>query len=224
MSTAPAGPARRTGLVVEDQTKIRTWLCAVLAQTFEDMDVVSAHDLRTARAWLKDHGRHCEGFSLALVDIGLPDGSGIELIKELAVRHPGVMPVVTTVYDDDGHLFEALAAGAQGFILKDEETDVLARSLRGIERGEPPLSPAVAHRILNHFRQAAQPARDAISLTGRETEVLSLLGRGLTIAEAAKRLGLTENTVAGYVKTIYQKLNISSRAEAALEAHRRGLV
>lgn len=224
MNTISAGAARRTGLVVEDQPKIRDWLCAVLAETFADMDVVSAHDLRTARAWLKDHGRACEGFNLALVDIGLPDGSGIELIKELAALHPGVVPVVTTVYDDDGHLFEALAAGAQGFLLKDEETDTLAHSLRGIERGEPPLSPAIAHRILKHFREQAKPAKDAISLTGRETEVLTLLGRGLTIREAARRLGLAENTVAGYVKTIYQKLNISSRAEAALEAHRRGLV
>lgn len=216
---------KRTVLVVEDQPRIREWLKSVLAETFPDMAVATVDDLRSARAWVRANAR-CEiaPLTLALVDLGLPDGSGIDLIRELTTNHPTVMPVVTTVYDDDAHLFDALAAGAQGFLLKDEESDALARSLRGIEKGEPPLSPAVAHRILGYFRQVTAPKTAAAALTGRETEVLTSLGRGLTVAETARRLGLTDNTVAGYVKTIYQKLNISSRAQAALEAHRRGLV
>ena len=136
------------------------------------------------------------------------------------------MPVVVSIYDDDAHLFDAIAAGAQGYLLKDEGAEVLVGRLREIARGEPPLSPSIARRILCHFHRphdaATAPRREL--LTPRETEVLALLGRGFRIGDAADSLGLTRHTVAGYVKIIYSKLNISSRAEAALEAKRLGLV
>jgi DNA-binding NarL/FixJ family response regulator len=220
-------PQRRLGLVVEDQPKVRTWLGEVLAETFSDLVIASAGSLRTARAALAAASApEAPPLAIALVDLGLPDGSGVEFIGELAAKLPEAVPVVTTVYDDDAHLFEALAAGARGYLLKDGEPEGIKRALRGIERGEPALSPAIAHRILAHFRMPAIAGRktDASGLTARETEVLTLLGRGLTVPEAARRLGLTDHTVAGYVKIIYQKLNVSRRAEATLEAHRRGLV
>jgi DNA-binding NarL/FixJ family response regulator len=137
-----------------------------------------------------------------------------------------VAPVVVSIYDDDAHLFDAIAAGAQGYLLKDEGAEVLVGRLREIASGEPPLSPSIARRILAHFHRPAEAcnwSRREV-LTPRETEVLALLGRGLRIGDAAQSLGLTRHTVAGYVKIIYSKLNISSRAEAALEAKRRGLV
>jgi DNA-binding NarL/FixJ family response regulator len=223
----------RLGLIVEDQGDTRTWLGRMLASAFEGIIVSEAPTLSAARDWIasrrdalsRDNGvKH-----IALVDIGLPDGSGIDLIRDLARHHPAVTPIVTTIYDDDHHVFDAIAAGAQGYLLKDQHPDTLIEYLHRIDAGEPPLSPSIARRMLQHFARlqpralaAAIPAEEV--LTAREMDVLRLLGRGLRVSEAARTLGLTPHTVAGYVKTVYRKLNISSRAEAALEAARRGLV
>src|SRR5690606_29217221 len=121
----------------------------------------------------------------------------------------------------------------QGYMLKDAEAAEIVDHLLRIEAGWPAISPAIARRMLAHFRQNGaappQPAADtdagaASRLTPRELDVLRYIGRGLRISETARLLDLTENTIAGYVKTLYRKLNISSRAEAALEAAKRGLV
>jgi DNA-binding NarL/FixJ family response regulator len=223
----------RLGLIVEDQGDTRTWLGRMLASAFEGIMVSEAPTLSAARDWIasrrdtlsRDNGvKH-----IALVDIGLPDGSGIDLIRDLARHHPAVTPIVTTIYDDDHHVFDAIAAGAQGYLLKDQHPDTLIEYLHRIDAGEPPLSPSIARRMMQHFARpqpralaAAIPTEEV--LTAREMDVLRLLGRGLRVSEAARTLGLTPHTVAGYVKTVYRKLNISSRAEAALEAARRGLV
>jgi DNA-binding NarL/FixJ family response regulator len=145
----------------------------------------------------------------------------------MAERLPHAAPVVATVHDDDEHLFEAITAGAQGYLVKSQEATALAARLRRIDDGEPPLSPSIARRIMAHFRDQAReekPLPPETDLTPRELEVLTLLAKGSRVAEAAQRLGLTEQTVATYVKLIYRKLRISSRAEAALAAARRGLV
>jgi len=205
-------------LILEDQADTRAWLLGLMATRFPADAIAAAETLRAGRDWLAALPPGATG--LALIDLGLPDGSGISLIGEMVAAAPGIMPVVTTVYDDDRHLFDAIAAGAQGYILKDQAPDQFLTYLDRIDRGEPPLSPSIARRILARFR----PHTPAPNLTPRETEVLSLLGRGLRVAEAAGVLTLSEHTVADHVKAIYRKLNIASRAEAALEAQRRGLV
>jgi DNA-binding NarL/FixJ family response regulator len=212
-------------LLVEDQPRTRDWIVGVLARAFPEMTVASVASLREARAWLADYdASRGTDLSLALIDLGLPDGSGIELVRSIAASRPSVLPVVATIYDDDTHVFDAIAAGARGYLLKDEEADQLVSLLRRIEGGEPPLSPSIAHRMLAHFRNPAAPRPDDAGLTARESETLSLIAKGLTIAEAATRMGLRPQTVASYVKTIYEKLNVTSRAEATLAAVRRGLV
>lgn len=211
-------------LVIEDQSETEGWLVRIAQSAFGPSDVVLGCDLAAGHAWLDAAGPSAR--SIALIDLALPDGCGIDLIRRMADSYPGVVPVVVSIYDDDAHLFDAIAAGAQGYLLKDEGTEVLVGRPREIARGEPPLSPSIARRILAHFHRperAATWSRREL-LTPRETEVLALLGRGLRIADAARSLGLTRHTVAGYVKIIYSKLNIASRAEAALEAKRRGLV
>ncbi len=223
----------RWGLVVEDQADTRAWLARMLTSAFDGISLVEVSTLRAALDWIAAHApdlsRETATRHIALVDIGLPDGSGIDIVRELAKYHPRVTPIVTTIYDDDRHLFDAIAAGAQGYLLKDQQPDTLIQYLHRIDNGEPPLSPPIARRILQHF-STARPAMtippDASdeALTPREMDVLRLLGRGLRVGEAARVLGLTPHTVAGYVKNIYRKLNISSRAEAAVEAVRRGLV
>lgn len=211
-------------LLVEDQKSFREWMTQVLLEVFEDMEIVSFSSVKGAHAWLSQNGaKYCDNFYFALIDLGLPDGSGIELIAYIKSNWPQITCVVASVYDDDHHLFDALAAGATGYLLKDREPDVMVNYLKRIEKAEPPLSPSIARRIMAHFNQQSQlPAKEE-TLTSRENETLALLARGLTNAEVAKKMGLSSLTVASYVKVIYQKLNVNSRAEAALKAVKRGL-
>ena len=223
----PPGSVRPRGrrvLVLEDLAGVRHWLCTLVEQAFPGLEVVSAADLASARAAVS---RHAGSLHLALVDLGLPDGSGLELIAELHRSHPGLPVVVTTVHDDDAHLFGALTAGAMGYLLKEQPDAVLLHQLRRLADGEPPLSPRMAQRMLAYFQRPALPTllpeEGSATLTPRETEVLACIGRGLRVSETARALGLTHHTVASYIKTLYAKLSIRSRAEAALEAARRGL-
>lgn len=219
MST-PATDKPRRGLLIEDQPTTRDWMLDVLASAFPDLEVTCVGSLKAANAFLDKYGA---GLWLAMIDLGLPDGSGIDIVRRLQNQFPNVLPVVATIYDDDAHLFDAIAAGARGYVLKDEEASLLVGYLQRIERGEPPLSPSIALRILSHFQGHKSRPTDEAGLSPRETEVLTLLARGLTVAESAKRLGLQPQTVASYVKVIYQKLCVTSRAEATREAIRRGL-
>jgi DNA-binding NarL/FixJ family response regulator len=218
--------AIQRAFIVEDIVQTREWLTELVRKAFGAIEVATAVDLRSARAWLAGPDVNQPGL-VALVDLGLPDGSGIDLIREIRDRHPAVQVVVTTVYDDDSHLVHAIAAGAHGYLLKDRDAEELIAQLRGIDRGEAAISPAIARRILDQFRVhaafAAGSALDTPALTIRETEVLRLIGRGLTLGEASGVLGLSPQTVATHVKNIYRKLGIASRAEAALEASRRNL-
>ncbi len=202
-------------LMVEDLASSRDWLARALDIAFPGIGIDIAASLAEASALLDPPP------PLALIDLGLPDGSGVRLIEHL---HPlGTLCIVATVFDDDAHLFPALRAGAQGYVLKDQTPEALAAILRGIAEGQPPLSPSIARRLLRHFQPDPQPANDAM-LTERETDVLRLVAKGLTATEAAAALELSRHTVAGYLKEIYRKLRVGSRAEATLEAVRRGLV
>ncbi len=204
-------------LIIDDLPDALRWLTAVCQKAFPEAELRSAENLQAALNALGEQAP-----DLALVDLGLPDGSGNEFITEAARAHPDTVCVVTTVFGDDQHLFAALRAGAQGYLLKDRDQDSLAELLHGIVDGRPPLSPAIARRLLDHFHEP--PAESDVGLTEREREVLTLLAKGLTVAEAAKLLDITPNTAAGYVKIVYRKLNVSSRAEATVEAARRGLI
>ena len=167
-------------------------------------------------------------FDLALVDLELGDGHGRDVIARLAQRQPGCAIVVSTIHDDDENLFQALQTGAQGYLLKDHPIPWLATQLQGIAQGQPPLSPAIARRLLRHFQaprapqaQAQVPAQEGLSQ--REREVLGLLAQGVRIADIGQALGISRHTVGDHVKAIYRKLGISSRAEAALQARGMGL-
>lgn len=211
-------------LVVEDKPDTRAWLAQVVEQAFPGVEVEGVGDLKSARRVLAARA----ALRFALVDLGLPDGSGTELIQEMQHTHPTTPAIVTTVYSDDDNLFGAIAAGAQGYLLKSQSAELLARHLQRLEDGVLPLSPSIARRMLAFFRErrpvSTVPRESVVNLSPRETEVLTCIGRGLRVSETAARLGLAESTVASYVKNLYAKLNISTRAEAALEASRRGLL
>ena len=207
--------AYASALVVDDLASSRDWLTRSVERAFPGIEVRVAVDLASARALAEPLP------DLALVDLGLPDGSGVELIAMLAAR--GTLCVVASVFDDDAHLFPALRAGAQGYVLKDQAQDMLGDLLCGIAAGQPPLSPSIARRLLREFQPAPAAVGD-VALTPRETEVLRLIAKGLTVPEVGNLLGLTRHTTAGYVKDIYRKLSVTTRAEATLEAARRRLV
>lgn len=208
----------RTALVLEDVPEAQEWLTRALHSSFPEIAVESVSSVQEARTRLASPPAP----DLALIDLGLPDGSGIDVIAQIKRDVPATLCIVVSIFDDDAHLFPALRAGAQGYLLKDQPVKQLAELLRGITQGRPPLSPAIARKLLNFFHAA--PAEIPDPLTRRETEVLSLIGKGITQAEVARMLGISPHTVCGHVKEIYRKLNVSSRAEAALTAQKLGLI
>jgi DNA-binding NarL/FixJ family response regulator len=240
-------------LILEDNPVARSFLCRVVRESFSDANAITeAGDLETARRHINltggDHGLHgVDPFKLILVDLELPDGNGMELLAEL-VHYPATK-IVTTLYSDDDHLFPALQRGADGYLLKEDRFEVLVEELQKIVRGQPPLSPAIARRLLTHFRDShvadAQAPDSSLMrattfttsrpvpidkmpdherLTPRENEVLTYLSKGFTIKEIASLMGIKWFTVNDHIKSIYKKLNVSSRAEAAVLASKQGLV
>lgn len=210
-------------LVVEDIPEVRDWLAGIAVAAFPGAAVRLAGDVGNALQAVRSGS-----FDLALVDLVLPDGSGIAALRALAAAQPDCLAVVTTVLGDDASIVGALAAGAQGYLLKDQPEAVQIRQLRQLADGMPALSPPVARQLLAHFRAAAPPAAprpdSENGLTPREREVLSYIARGLRAGEVGRAMGISEHTVCGYIKSIYRKLDISSRAEAATEAARLGLM
>jgi DNA-binding NarL/FixJ family response regulator len=204
-------------LIVEDVPETRKWLGTLLRRAFPDAEQVEVATLRAALAIVSDP------FDLALIDLGLPDGSGLDVLRAMRRMQSGAVCVVTTVMGDDVSIVSALSSGADGYLLKEQPEEVLIRQLLQISAGVPALSPAIARRIMEHFRLTGPVAAPDAELTARETTVLALIARGLRNAEVAAELGLAETTVAGYIKAVYRKLGISSRAEAAWHATRLGL-
>ncbi|QNN47353.1 response regulator transcription factor [Thermomonas brevis] len=210
----------KSGLVLEDQATLAGWLRETLEECFPGIRVTHADTLAAAL-------RHVEQEvpDIALVDLGLPDGSGLDLIRALSARPSACEIVVTTIYADDHHLFPALRAGANGYLLKDQPRAKTVQALRGIANGEPPLSASIARRLLRVFSGEATDTRsEALKLSPRESETLVLIAKGYKIAEVAATLGVSAHTAHEYVKGVYRKLKVGSRAEATLEAARRGLV
>jgi len=238
-------------LIMEDNPVARSFLCRVVRESFSDANTITeTGDLESARRQIALAGGAlgqggADPFKLILVDLELPDGNGMELLAELA--HYPAIKIVTTLYSDDDHLFPALQHGADGYLLKEDRFEVLVEELQKIVRGQPPLSPAIARRLLTHFRAGGdngtpdsgfmhasgfttsrpvpiEKPLDHERLTPRESEVLTYLSKGFTIKEIASLMGIKWFTVNDHIKSIYKKLNVSSRAEAAVLASKQGLV
>ena len=214
----------KTILLLEDLPEIRAWLRKLVLQVFPGAVISESARVADALDLVKS-----VKFELALIDLGLPDGSGVDVVTQLRDSQPDAQSVVVTIHDDDEHLFPALQAGAFGYILKEQARELITEQLQRISQGEPPLSPSIARRVMAYFSAKAKPAASAhnnmpnVSLTDRESEVLLRVAKGYTLPEIGVQLGLSRHTIADYVKQIYRKLNVSSRAEAALEAQRLGL-
>lgn len=160
-----------------------------------------------------------------LMDIYMPDSDGLEATRAIRTRLPYARIVMLTVSDEDHNLFEAIKAGAQGYVLKKIEPRELYEKVRSAARGEAPLSPQMAPRLIAEFaRLAAQDSGDAVDvLTPREHDVLGAVARGLSNKEIAASLGLSEYTVRNHLRNIMEKFHLRNRTEAATFALRRGL-
>jgi DNA-binding NarL/FixJ family response regulator len=208
----------RHALIVDDDALARAWLQRALAQAFPQAAVALAGSVQEGRRAIE-----AQRPDLALIDLDLPDGSGVALIEQLAQLPQRTISVVSTVFADDEHLFPALRAGATSYLLKDDAIEHMAELLRHVVQGRPALSAPIAQRLIGYFH--APPATSAHEpLSQREAQVLKLLAKGMTIGEVAGTLSLTAHTVSSYTKALYRKLNVTNRAEATLEAARRGLI
>ncbi|NKC00035.1 MAG: response regulator [Pseudomonadales bacterium] len=202
--------------LIEDHVNAYTWMEDALQSAFPQVEIIGARSIEEAQTVLSSSP------DLAILDLGLPDGDGTSLIEPLVAT--GAEVVIATIFGDDEHLFQALKAGPRGYILKDHPKEELVSMLKGILDGHPPLSPSIARRVLEHFTAPKKHVEEHDNLTTRERDVLTLLAKGYTVRNVSELLEISYHTAAGYAKSVYQKLNVSSRAEATMEATRRGYV
>jgi DNA-binding NarL/FixJ family response regulator len=166
---------------------------------------------------------------ILMTDLGLPDGTGIDVIRACVRTHPGCDIMVVTMSSDEDNVLACIEAGASGYVLKDAGRLDVVRALKDLRAGGAPMSPAIARMVLARVRgkkedEAPQPEADAPSLTKREAAILDLISRGDSYGEVAKLLQVSVGTVQTHIKNIYSKLSVHSRGEAVFEAHRRGLL
>ena len=169
-------------MLLEDLPHVSEWLTQAIGQAFGSQTrTILATTMSEGLGLVDQHH-----FDLALIDIGLPDGCGMDVLTKLLHRQPDCLNVMSTIFDDDQHVFHALRLGAKGYILKDQSKGEITTLLQGILQGHFPISPAIANKLLGFFQpqneQAEQP------LTDRETEVLTLLAKGITVPKVADLL------------------------------------
>jgi DNA-binding NarL/FixJ family response regulator len=216
-STLPPFPDRPARvIVVEDDARLRDFACTALSGA-EGIDLVG------------EAGSLADGLALvdavpdlALLDLGLPDGSGIGIIEAIRARVPGCRVLVFTVFEDRSSVLNTLRAGADGYILKDTSLEHLIAHVRATLAGETPISARAASHLLSLVRddpvEEPAPGTPVPHLSPRERELLEYLARGHSRKVAARTMGLSPYTVAEYMQSIYRKLQVRSRGEAVFEA------
>ena len=214
--------------LVEDDPEVVARLRGMLGAQGPHRLAWVAGDLQQARL------RLAQPFDVLLLDLGLPDGRGTQLLPQVRAAMPRAYIVAFTVFDDESHVIEAIEAGVDGYALKDCRSEQLIEVLDGVMRGESPISAAVAGFLLKRLRRGERanaaaagrepgpPSVDA--LTMRERDVLEMLARGLSYRETADALGIGASTVAHHVRSLYPKLAANSRSEAVFNALRDGVI
>jgi DNA-binding NarL/FixJ family response regulator len=205
-----------TVLIADDHAMVREGLRALLS-SMEGYELVGtastgADAIREAILLKPD---------LLILDIGFPDLSGIEVVRNLAKAAPSVKILMLTMYDDDESILGAVRAGALGYVLKGAEADDLVRAIAAVAAGEAIFGPGLARRALQALSAPREPA--FTELTRREREVLELIASGLSNQAIAAKLGLSTNTISNHISSIFGKLQVSSRAEAIVRARSAGL-
>jgi DNA-binding NarL/FixJ family response regulator len=205
--------------IIEDQREVREGLAVLINGTPGFKCTGNYRTMEDALRVLEK-----EPPDVLLTDLGLPLMSGTDGIRILKTRHPNLPILALTVYNDDESIFEALCAGASGYLLKNTPPARLLDSLKEVLSGGAPMSPQVAQRVIRLFREISPPAKATYHLTQQETELLRLMVEGYNYKAAAARLGITINTVSFHVRNIYEKLQVHSKSEAVAKALRHRLV
>ena len=157
---------------------------------------------------------------VVVMDINLPGISGVECVRQLKSRSPEIHIVMLTVYDDSDRIFQALQMGASGYLLKRSTSEEILHAIKDVHGGGAPMTSYIARKVVQSFRRQGASDQPAENLSKRETDVLDYVSRGYTNKEIADALGLSAETVRGYLKTIYSKLHVRSRTEAAMKFRR----
>jgi DNA-binding NarL/FixJ family response regulator len=206
--------------IIEDQKELREGLSFLLNGV---PGFACRHVYSSVEAALEGVGT--EPPAVLLVDIGLPGVDGIEGVRLIRQRHPGIAPLILTVLEDDERIFQAMCAGACGYLLKTTPPQRILDAVREVAAGGAAMSPEIAIRVIGSFRKKAPPPpTDALPLTNQELRLLKLLTEGHQNKTAAAELGLSVHTVGCYLRSIYSKLHVHSRSSAIARALREKLV
>lgn len=220
MRAAPSDtPAIRVALV-EDDAGFRAAFIAALADTPDLRLHAAAANVAQALEMLQR-----EPADVLVVDLGLPDGSGIDVIRRAHEAWPACAVMVSTAFADEAHVLGAIEAGASGYLLKDSSSLGIAAEIRMLHAGGSPVSPLIARQLLLRLRWSAAPSpAPTAALSPRETQVLELVAKGFTYDEIAARMDLSRHTVLTFVRRIYAKFEVNSKVEAVNEGRRQGLL
>ena len=215
-------------VLVEDDVECQHMLRHMIDEA-SDMELVLVASTRAQAMQALD----AVAMDVLLVDLGLPDGSGIDVIRAAHLKRPDCSIMVCTVFGDEMHVMQALEAGATGYLLKDSVAHSMVVEIRSLRQGGSPISPLIARQVLMRFRTQnrvlpphAEPPQEAARplLSAREQEVLELITKGFTAEEIAELISVSRHTVLTFVRRIYNKLQVHSRSEAIYEARNQGLL
>lgn len=206
-------------VIIEDLTEVREGLAMLINGT---SGFCCAGAFRTMEDALA--GMDACRPDVILTDIGLPGMNGIEGTRVLGARFPNVPILALSVYGDDENVFDAICAGASGYLLKNTPPARLLESIREVVNGGAPMSPEIARRVVTIFREFRPPERAAYRLTPQETELLKLIVDGHHYKTAAREMGISINTVSFHLKHVYEKLQVHSKSEAVAKALRARLI
>src|SRR6266704_377308 len=195
--------------IVEDDPHVRKMLASWISRATGFQLVGEWGDAESALAPLEEKKP-----DVVLMDINLPGKSGVDAVKRLKPALPNTQFVMLTVYEDEDHIYNALAAGASGYLLKQTPREELLAALQDVHRGGSPITSNIARKIVQSFRRVSVPAAEGEVLSPREEEVLDMLTQGFLFKEVADRLNISVHTVNTYVRRIYEKLHVQSRAQA----------
>lgn len=207
--------------IVEDDPEVVRQIEAAIAQSTEVELAWVARNVATAGPLIV-----IGEFDVLLCDLGLPDGSGIDLIAKTARLHPDIDILVVTMFADQRKVLECIKAGARGYLLKGANPESWVENIREIRNGGSPVSPIIARQLLKRLQpdHVDGGGQQGEALSEREMRVLELLARGFSYAECAGILSVSSHTIGTFVKRIYRKLEVNSRSEAVFEASSRGIL
>ncbi len=226
MPNPPASPTIQVAFVEDDPQ-----IAEALATAIRAADGLQLHGMarsvREARAMLD-----LPAAQVLVVDLGLPDGSGVDVIRAAQLAWPHCAVVVSTSFGDEAHVMQSLEAGATGYLLKDSAPRHIVEEIRAAQAGGSPISPLIARQLLTRFKQAGTraspaaevPAAEQAQLSPRERQVLEYITKGFSYEEIAGLMDVTRNTVLSFVRRIYAKLEVRSQVEAIHEARSQGLL